>query len=422
MSTDINEDIFVARVNASDTNRWTAVLELIEKFEKHMHAFDAEIKTRAVKEVLEDDRKSVGVLTYRFLVLMHECRASALDGGMIGALEKHGIVIFKGPAFDGLECKIGDVLLKVHLFPPDSDETLWHNHGQNFFSCAIGRSGKYWHRFGELQQDGNKSTYVFEKQGEGDPCFQSEAPGSIKTMIAHVHQAGSMYFIHAQAKHTVQAERGTGPVLTCVVQAGQKTNSTSIFKADQDPIQGNFRPRDKNLTLENKIEILRAICAEVAGVEIQSQLKLTPLLKSESFQEVESPPRPASDALRTSTENGFVVAKNASSRPPNSVEVRCVLCHCVFANRNKLREHECNFHGQTDFQCFGCNKSFKSSEDVRRHSRSTSHAISRIFQLGGHVLEGSESSDCSVSTAGSRGEKVTVDCKVAGFCLVPILT
>merc|ERR1712176_676028 len=101
-----------------------------------------------------------------------------------------------------------------------------------------------------------------------------------------------------------------------------------IFKADQDPIQGNFRPRDKHLPLESKLEILRAICAEVTGDEEQNKLKLAGALNSETPQEValrtEGTPCEKADASCISREGVVVVAKNTSSRPPKSVKVRCV--------------------------------------------------------------------------------------------------
>merc|ERR1712217_182820 len=61
-------------------------------------------------------------------------------------------------------------------------------------------------------------------------------------------------------------------------------------------------------------------------------------------------------------------------------------------DRTRLKEHECSFHARTDFQCCGCNRSFNASEDLRRHSRKTSHAIPRIFYLEGHSLEESVAS------------------------------
>jgi hypothetical protein len=324
---------------------------------------------------------------------------------VISIFERYEIIIFTGPTFVGLECKVGDVLLKVHLFPPDSDETLWHNHGQSFFSCAIGLSGKYWHRFGELQPDDGKMTYMFEKKGEGDPCFQGEECGSIKTMVAHTHQVGTIYYINAQAKHTVEAERGTGPVLTCVVQAIQKTNTTIVFKTDREPIQDNFRPRDKDLHFERKLEILRDIIAEVAETEeIRSVLKRTTIEKPKTL--------PEGALQKERRDDTFVVAKCTSSRPPRSVKARCGLCGLVVADRKALREHESSFHVRANFKCFDCGRSFDTSEDLRRHSRSTSHAIPRSFALEGYVLEGQESSDCSVSKSSNRGMMTSMECSL----------
>lgn len=384
------------------------VAMVLEQFESEMRVFDAEVKTRTVKEVLEDDRTIVQRLVCRFLEFLHACKANGLsqnahdDDAMkvIGLFGNIGIAIFKGPAFDGLECKVGEVLLKVHLFPPDSDETLWHNHGQNFFSCNIGRSGRYWHRFGELQADCSNQTYKFEKKGDGDPCFQGEESGAIQTMVAHSHQPGSMYFIDARAKHTVHAEAGTGPVLTCVLQAGQKTNATTIFKSDQAPIRGNFRPRDKNLSVESNLEIMKAITAEIVELDTVNPCSPQAMIGSKFIQK--DAPRTnrrldeAAHASCISLDGSFVVTEH--SRPPKSAKVRCVLCHLVVADRKALREHEKTFHVTSDFRCCGCNSSFKASEDLRKHSRKTSHSIPRAFCLEGHMLTESESSDCSVTS------------------------
>lgn len=378
---------------------------MIEQFKKQMCTFDSEIKTRAVKEVLEEDRHIVKDLTSQFVAFLRECGTSCLGEGsvdsvpmkVISLFEQHEVAIFTGPAFNGLECKMGDVLLKVHLFPPDADETLWHNHGQNFFSSAIGRSGKYWHRFGELQQDGDKKTSKFEKQAKGDPRFQGEESGSIKTMIAHAHQEGSVCFIHSRAKHTVQAEHGTGPVLTCVVQATEKTNTTTIFKDDQEPIKENFRERDKDLPVEKRLDILRAIAVELVGTEAQHQFRLTPQMES---KQTASPSREGG-----AVGWGFpvhltcVIAKGDPSRLPQSVEVRCVLCNVVTANRSALNEHECSVHMRTGFKCSCCSRSFRTSEDLRRHSRSTSHAIPAMFQWARHILDNSGSLESSTSSS-----------------------
>merc|ERR1712008_240103 len=209
----------------------------------------------------------------------------------------------------------------------------------------------------------------------------------------------------------VQAYRGEGPVLTCVVQAAQKTNTTTIFKTHQDPIQENFRPRDKRLPLEQKLEILRAIIVEVAGAETHNQLKLNP--KEDSFRNG-SPSCEATVGFCIPVESTCVVAKTASSRTPKSVKVRRVLCHLVVADRSALREHECRVHVRTDFRCSACNHCCKTSEDLRRHSRSTSHVIPGIFRLSGHVLEESEPLDCSVSISSSRGEMVGMQRSVLG--------
>lgn len=205
-----------------------------------------------------------------------------------------------------------------------------------------------------------------------------------------------MYFIHARKMHTVQADRGTGPVLTCVVQAAQKTNTTTIFKIEKEPIRENFRPREMNLPVGKRLEILRAIAVELSGAEAQNKAEVVP--QAVPLQAARPFLGEGALGLDIQAEFTCVVAKDARSRPPKFVKVRCALCHLVLADRSALKEHECNAHVRTDFKCSCCSRSFNSSEDLRRHARSTSHAIPAIFQLPQHSLEESGSLDCSTSS------------------------
>ena len=92
---------------------------------------------RRERKVLEDDQAAVKSLTQAFADLLHACRE--VDGysddvsGSVALRSRNNIVVFTGAASNGAEIVGKHVVLKVHLFPSDSDETLWHNHGQSFF-------------------------------------------------------------------------------------------------------------------------------------------------------------------------------------------------------------------------------------------------------------------------------------------------
>ena len=59
----------------------------------------------------------------------------------------------------------------------------------------------------------------------------------------------------------------------------------------------------------------------------------------------------------------------------------CVVCSQVF-DATELRGHEVRQHRDCAFRC-SCTKRFDSSQDLRKHSRSTGHAISAVYRLPG---------------------------------------
>eukprot|EP00929_Paragymnodinium_shiwhaense_P001730 TRINITY_DN101967_c0_g1_i1.p1 TRINITY_DN101967_c0_g1~~TRINITY_DN101967_c0_g1_i1.p1 ORF type:complete len:690 (-),score=105.13 TRINITY_DN101967_c0_g1_i1:316-2385(-) len=274
----------------------------VKEFQTRFDDFDAKLANRKVKEVLEDDQIEVRYLTQSFVALLSACceRSDSEDGlqSCLEFLKNRKLVTFTGSAFNGAEAMGQHFELKVHLFPPDSDETLWHNHGQSFFGTVIGKHGRYWHRQGEIV--GTHSCHfihrltscfdwvgvsmptsktkkpgavaVFKKQAEGDPKLALTMPGDIRVGLAHSHGQGSMYFIAAATKHTVKAERGSGAVLTCVVQGKEKTNNTQIFKTDTEPITGNFAPREKHLAPDRQASILKSILAELAKTDVGQKI------------------------------------------------------------------------------------------------------------------------------------------------------
>eukprot|EP00930_Biecheleria_cincta_P033281 TRINITY_DN23044_c0_g1_i1.p1 TRINITY_DN23044_c0_g1~~TRINITY_DN23044_c0_g1_i1.p1 ORF type:complete len:686 (+),score=123.57 TRINITY_DN23044_c0_g1_i1:49-2058(+) len=279
---------------------------LLDKFIADFKNFDNSLRMR--KEVVETDKATVEALTTAWVSVLRACQAAIITDddltNILDLLKAKKVVVFEGPAFNGLEVKGESSLLKVHLFPPDADETLWHNHGQAFFGKIIGKRGRYWHRQGEVHMQerrvpaltkalmscisqcgmlpcipsqelaGSKpdTIYVFEKQAEGDPKFTEDIPGRLNVGLAHTHMKGSMYFIAAETKHTVKAERGSGPVLTVVVQGLKKTNSTLIFKTTREPIEGNFAPRRKSLPAAAQMGILKAIMHELAEEDITDRV------------------------------------------------------------------------------------------------------------------------------------------------------
>jgi len=358
----------------------TKVKQLFQKFQHEMTLLASTLNTRDVKEVLEGDRADVQRLTYSFWSFLTYCLGKNFVGTETGFdgidavtsfLEEHDVVIFEGPKFDGLEYKFMSLLVKLHLFPPDSDETLWHNHGQSFFSSVIGCSGKYWHRLGQLSDsDPDDTVYAFEKQGDGDPPrFTRETPGRVHTMMAHMHQQGDMYFIDAQAQHTVQAIRDTGPVLTMVVQGDHKTNQTTIWKPDKDPIKDNFCSRDKKLPPDKKRKILQAIAAEIG--EAPPPQCPQALSARHLAQGADYPNHPV-----------FVVAKASPAHFPRTLPphtpAKCALCGLILEGK-ALKEHENICHSPVNFNCLGCKSTFKNSEALRKHSRSKGHGISNQF-------------------------------------------
>ena len=58
----------------------------------------------------------------------------------------------------------------------------------------------------------------------------------------------------------------------------------------------------------------------------------------------------------------------------------CALCG-LEVDAADMRGHEIRRHGDHVFRCSGCAKRFDCSQDLRRHSRSTGHAIPVAFRL-----------------------------------------
>ena len=82
------------------------------------------------------------------------------------------------------------------------------------------------------------------------------------------------------------------------------------------------------------------------------------------------------DAVLVQSGSTFVVPRHGSSRIAGN---GCLLCGESFLMKTTLKEHEIAVHGDK-LKCAECRKSFKSSEDLRRHSRTTQHAIPLDFQ------------------------------------------
>ena len=57
---------------------------------------------------------------------------------------------------------------------------------------------------------------------------------------------------------------------------------------------------------------------------------------------------------------------------------RCVLCSFVSLTGEGLKRHQRTRHYGA-FRCYGCKKKFDSHEAIRKHSKATAHAISRVF-------------------------------------------
>jgi hypothetical protein len=96
---------------------------------------------------------------------------------------------------------------------------------------------------------------------------------------------------------------------------------------------------------------------------------------------------PVNEARATTNAETFVVREGTSSRVSASVEARCALCFQVFAaGGNLARQHERTCHPRSSFGCRSCSKICSCSEDLRRHSRTTGHAISEIFRIDGVTI------------------------------------
>ena len=77
----------------------------------------------------------------------------------------------------------------------------------------------------------------------------------------------------------------------------------------------------------------------------------------------------------------FVVKETGRSRISGLADVRCALCSAMLIGDMMVREHERSGHEPGAFRCATCDKCFRCSEDLRRHSRSTRHAIHVRFRL-----------------------------------------
>ena len=75
----------------------------------------------------------------------------------------------------------------------------------------------------------------------------------------------------------------------------------------------------------------------------------------------------------------FVVPRSSTSRLATGFPVSCVVCGWV-GDASELRSHEIEQHRDHAFRCT-CTKRYASSQDLRRHSRDTRHAIPAIHRL-----------------------------------------
>ena len=78
---------------------------------------------------------------------------------------------------------------------------------------------------------------------------------------------------------------------------------------------------------------------------------------------------------------GFVVPQSSTSRLPKGFTMSCVVCGKVLGAA-ELRGHEVREHTDHVYRC-SCAQRFASSQDLRRHSRATGHAISAVYRLPG---------------------------------------
>ena len=77
----------------------------------------------------------------------------------------------------------------------------------------------------------------------------------------------------------------------------------------------------------------------------------------------------------------FVVPQCSTSRLPKGFTVGCMVCGRVL-DAAELRGHEVREHRDHVYRC-SCAQRFASSQDLRRHSRDTGHAISAVYRLPG---------------------------------------
>ena len=77
----------------------------------------------------------------------------------------------------------------------------------------------------------------------------------------------------------------------------------------------------------------------------------------------------------------FVVPQSSSSRLTAGYTMRCVTCGLMFGAR-ELKGHQLLEHRDHVYRC-SCRMQFRSSQDLRRHSRDAGHLISTVYRLPG---------------------------------------
>ena len=97
----------------------------------------------------------------------------------------------------------------------------------------------------------------------------------------------------------------------------------------------------------------------------------------------------------------FVVPQSSRSRLTAGYTTRCVTCGLVFG-AGELRGHQVREHRDHVYRC-SCRKPFRSSQDLRRHSRDAGHAISTVYRLPGEERNsGPRITDQRIKDQGSR--------------------
>jgi type II secretory pathway pseudopilin PulG len=106
----------------------------------------------------------------------------------------------------------------------------------------------------------------------------------------------------------------------------------------------------------------------------------------------------------------FVVPKGSLSCFPGLVRVQCPWCPAIALGQEEAREHERDVHRLEACRCSDCGKGFACSEDLRRHSRATGHAIHVRFSL----VKVRNPSETSSSYATSTEDLVVWPCSRCG--------